>query len=200
MSLKVRISGMICIVASATVQSVGSVELPDSSWVAHPGVTAAEMRALLEETRRDAAEGIWRTTGDGTEIALISGRSRGGSRTLGESYLMVIIDSPHPSLMPGTVMGVATPLAAPGRYDAEIYTRRRGGRLCRPRRFTLNLADGGHMTLREVHSGLRLSFTLRIPYVSRIRVTRTNDRPEDLDGLIREWPRYEGMPQRIRRL
>ncbi len=56
------------------------------------------------------------------------------------------------------------------------------------------------MTLREVHSGLRLSFTLRIPYVSRIRVTRTNDRPEDLDGLIREWPRYEGMPQRIRRL
>lgn len=175
-------------------------ELPDSSWVEHPGATARAMQALLLDTRRDAAEGIWAATADGTEVALVRGYARGSGRTMADSYLMVILDSPHPAIMPGTVMGVATPLAAPGHYDAWIFTSRHGAKLHSPKRFTLQLADLSHITLREVRSGLKVSFSLRIPYLNRFRIQRYDNRPDNLDGLVRLWPRNEGKPQKIRRL
>ena len=190
----------VCVAVSALFYAAQAVELPDSSWVALPDATEASVGSLLASDRRDPIEGIWATTTDGSVVAVTAGLSRGGSRTMADTYLMILIDSPHPAIVPGTVMGVLSPLAKPGHYDAEIFTSRKSDRLCKPARFTLSLADRAHITMKEVHSGVKVSFTIRIPYLSRFRVTRVDDRPDDLDGLIRRWPADECAPNKIRRL
>lgn len=174
------------------------LELPEKSWVI-PGVSERDMRAHLKETRRNPAEGIWSSTDDGALVAIMEGTPPGGKRRLSESYLIVLIESPRPGLIPGTVAGVCAPSAKPDTYDCIMYTANNGRQLTKPRRFTLSMVDRSHITLTEVHSGIRVVFGYSLPRINFLRLTTRNDRPADLDGFIRIWP-VDGPPLLPRRL
>ncbi len=174
------------------------LELPEKSWVL-AGVSERSMREQLKETRLNPAEGIWSSTDDGARVAIIGGVPPGSKRSLSESYLIVIVESPRPGILPGTVAGVCTPTAKPDTYDCLMYTANEGRSLTKPRRYTLHMADRSHLTMTEVHSGIRVVFGYSLPRINFLRLTSRNDRATDLDGFLRVWP-TEGPPALPRRL
>ncbi|MBD5224699.1 MAG: hypothetical protein HDS68_01860 [Bacteroidales bacterium] len=174
------------------------LELPEKSWVI-PDVSERSMREHLKETRLNASEGIWSSTDDGARVAIVAGTPPGSKRRLSESYLIVILDSPRPGIRPGTVAGVCAPAARPDTYDCMMYTANDGRILSKPQRFTLQMADRSHLTMTEVHSGVRVVFGYSLPRINFLRLTTRNDRPADLDGFLRIWP-AEGPPSLPRRL
>lgn len=178
--------------------SVLGLELPEKSWVI-PDVNERSIKSQLNETRRNPAEGIWSSTDDGARVAIVAGTPPGGKRRLSESYLIVVIDSPRPGILPGTVAGVCAPSAKPDTYDCLMYTANDGRILSKPRRFTLHMADRSHITMTEVHSGIRVVFGYSLPHINFLRLTTRDDRPSDLDGFLRVWP-CDGPPALPRRL
>lgn len=177
---------------------LSGLELPEKSWII-AGASERSMRDQLKETRRDPAEGIWSSTDDGARMAIVAGTPPGSKRRLSESYLIVILESPRPGILPGTVAGVCAPTAKPDTYDCMMYTANDGRILTKPRRFTLHMADGSHLTMTEVHSGVRVVFGYSLPRINFLRLTTRNDRPADLDGFLRVWP-SEDPPLLPRRL
>lgn len=176
-----------------------ALELPDSSWVM-PGISEGAAKELLIEKRQNPLEGIWESSGEGTRVAIIPGSAPGSPRSLAGNYLIVLLDSPRPRLQPGTVIGVCTPYAKPHNYDCLMYTRTDGRRFWSAKRFTLNLADDTHLTMTEVHSGLKVTFGFTLPSIRFLRISNRNDRPSDLDGFIRLWPATGTPPAVPRRL
>lgn len=181
------------------VASCKAIELPDSSWVM-PHCTEHSMRVKIKETATDPIEGIWTSSDDGARIAVIGGTAPGNGRSLADNYLMVMLDSPRPGILPGTVCGTCTPCGKPDTYDCRMFTSCDGRRLYKPQRFTLHMADRSHMTLTEVHSGLKVVFGYSLPHLNFLRIKNASDRPVDLDGFIREWPLTGEPPARPRRL
>lgn len=177
---------------------LSGLELPEKSWII-AGASERSMRDQLKETRRNPAEGIWSSTDDGARMAIVAGTPPGSKRRLSESYLIVILESPRPGILPGTVAGVCAPTAKPDTYDCMMYTANDGRILTKPRRFTLHMADGSHLTMTEVHSGVRVVFGYSLPRINFLRLTTRNDRPADLDGFLRVWP-SEDPPLLPRRL
>ncbi len=185
-----------CILAIA---ACSALELPDSSWVM-PDCTEHSIRHRITETAIDPIEGIWTSSDDGAKVAIIGGTAPGSSRTLSDTYLLVILDSPRPGIVPGTVSGTCTPYGKPDTYDCMMFTRCDGKRLHKPHRFTMHLADKSHITLTEVHSGLKVVFGYSLPKLNFLRIKSADDRPKDLDGFIRIWPPTGEPPSRPRRL
>ncbi len=197
MQLKIVSTSILAYLLSVSV--CNAIELPDCSWVM-PDCSEESIRSLITETATDPIEGIWTSSDDGARIAIISGTAPGSGRTLADSYLMVILDSPRPGILPGTVSGTCTPCGKPETYDCMMFTKCDGKRLHKPHRFTLHLADRSHITITEVHSGLKVVFGYSLPRINFLRIKSANDRPKDLDGFIRIWPQTGEPPARPRRL
>lgn len=164
---------------------------PRKSWVI-AGMCDSAAHAIIEESAASAIEGIWQTTTDGAKVAIIKGSIPSAERPQGagalDGQLIVILDSPRPSIATGTVMGWALPSAKTGRWDAWIFTDMQGRELSDPRRFTLAAEDDTHLQMIPVHKGISLTLWKMIPYMFRRGISETDDREKGLDGMIRLWP------------
>ncbi len=160
---------------------------PSRSWVVE-GVSEAGVRRAVMAHPADGIEGIWSATADGARIAVVPGTPPGVTRSFADSYLLVILKSPRAGIVSGTVMGWCSPSARAGFYDACVFTGCDGRELSDPRRFTLRLNDGSHMSLVEVRDGVEFVAWRLLPYMFRSVLRERHDRPRDLDGLLRVWP------------
>lgn len=173
---------------------------PSRSWVID-GLTPDSVKSLLTALPSDPVCGMWSSTADGARIAVIPGAPEGAPRSLGESFLIVMMRSPKVGLKCGTVMGWCTPAAKAGYYDCTMFSGNDGPSvLTSPRRFTLRLNDSSHLSLIVVRDGLEIVAWKMLPYMFRSLLRERHDRPRDLDGMIRLWPESAGMPVKPRYL
>lgn len=177
--------------ARAEIHLFGGTEpTPAESWRVECTTDSAAC-AIVERTAGPTVTGIWQATADGARVAVISGSAAGGvpqGAVARGSLLFVILRSPRPGILPGTVMGWATPTAKDGKWDARIFTATDGRTLSKPMRFTLTAGDNSHLQLVPVKKGLKISLWRWLPYMIRPGFTEVDDREKGLDGFLRVWP------------
>lgn len=171
----------------------GEDATPARSWIIE-GITPDSVKALLRTEPGPDVAGIWSATADGATMAIIPGEPPGAPRSFLRSCLVVVLRSPRPGLRCGTVMGWCRPTAKAGFYDCTMFTRCDGSQLSEPKRFTLRLNDGSRLSLIRVHEGLEVVVWKMLPYMFRSFLRERHDRPRDLEGFIRQWPRNGGAP------
>lgn len=142
-------------------------------------------------------EGIWQWAGQGALIAIeaedpspLSTSSL--SSPAAARYRLTLIESPDRSARPGTIIGYATPTARPGYFSAHLHPASAlESKFKGDHEYTLHLdSDGGsHLSFTRVKAGYRVSLRRLIPYLFRLSVYREDNRPSDLDGCLRVFPR-----------
>lgn len=183
-----RIVGFLTTLTLSLTAFGASGEMPAESWVSEFNCAETVMRAV-EESPCDKIEGLWRTTADGARVAVVRGNPPGTPRGLSDvMLLLVLVKSPRPAVVPGTVMGWCTPAAKSGYYDCTMFTACNGPVLSKPARFTLHLTDGSHLSAIVVRDGVEFVAWKLLPYMFRSMLRERHDRPRDLDGMLRVWP------------
>lgn len=133
-------------------------------------------------------EGVWELTTDGAAIAIE--RMDGICRDHTSAYRITVISMPDRSIPPGTVMGVATETADRRKFDARIYTRSTGERLSSPADFIISLDnDNSRLSMSHYRRGLKVNLWRMVPYMFRYSVGLRDERPRDLDGMVKTYPR-----------
>lgn len=153
--------------------------------------------ALCKEHGTSRVGGIWSATTDGATIGIITAdawtRNTGiiptdMKRNMAEQWIIILLDSPSPTLQPGTIMGWFSPSAKPDYFNAQIYTKEDDAKLRKPKQFILHLADDGHLTMRAIRKGIEINPWRFLPYMIRGSVKYRDETPRDLDGFIKKWP------------
>lgn len=158
--------------------------------------------AINRESHPSEVTGIWQATDDGAKVGILPARKweAASGTTLpresisaADTWAIVLLDSPHPTLQPGTFLGWLTPAAKPHQYQSTLYTKVKQGRLANPKRCVLTLPDDGHMTLRHIRKGLGINILKFLPYMFhgisvRGVVTNTDNTPADLNGFLKLYP------------
>ncbi len=144
----------------------------------------------LQSMPLDNIEGIWQFPTDGAQVVIErfipdNYRDDGATR-----YRLVVIQSPRLSVRPGTVMGYMIPSAKKGYYDARIYTVFDGGlHLSSPKKFILKHSDDGRLSFVEHKTGVKINLWRMVPYMFRYSISTQDNRPEDMNGCIKIFPR-----------
>lgn len=148
------------------------------------------VRARMAASPLHIVEGLWRFPADGGLMAVercdISGAGDGASQ-----YRLVVVDAANRILSPGTVMGYLWATSKRGVYEARLYTsvNSEGTSLGSPKYFTLTLDDQeSRLSFRKHKTGVRLNLWRLLPFMFRFSVVRQDNRPDDLDGCVREYP------------
>ena len=164
--------------------------LPQKSPRVEGYLSQDEVKHRLASMPLHIIEGIWQFPSNGAVIAIERYTPDDILNDGAIRYRMVVIRSPMRSIRPGTVMGYVAPTSKPGTYAAHVYTSTDGGsRLIRPKDFTFNLADDGHLSFRVHSISFYANVWRMIPYLSRISFrVRSADKPKDLDGCTRVYP------------
>ncbi len=153
--------------------------------------------ALCKEHGTSRVGGIWSATTDGATIGIITANvwtQKTGitnpdmKRNMAEQWIIILIDSPSPTLQPGTIIGWFSPSAKPDYFNAQIYTNEDDAKLSKPKQFILHLADDGHLTMKAIRKGIEINPWRFLPYMIRGSVKYRDDSPRDLDGFIKKWP------------
>lgn len=148
----------------------------------------SELRRQISEYPLHHIEGIWRFPASGTEIAIVGDRS-GGIHADPDIYRIIVVRSDNRSLRAGTLMGLITPAAKQGEYDARIYTSNVGSTLTNRKRFTLTLSDAdATLRFRQHKAPLSVNLWRLLPYLWRYTVYPTTDREKEADGCRRIYP------------
>ncbi len=155
------------------------------------GFSVAEMRKEIASTPLHHIEGIWKLTSDGTEIAILRDRNQSDSDNNARAYRMILMRSANRALRPGTVIGLVSPTAKTGTYDARIYTKAIGPQLSAARKFTLKLDDNdSHLIFEMNKSAYSINLWRMLPYMFRYSVRKNNKQPSTA-GCIRIFPAPE---------
>lgn len=132
-------------------------------------------------------EGIWRFPATGVEVAIV--RDNRSQRASADLYRMILLDSENRATRPGTVMGLITPAATPGEYDARIYTSALGSSLILPKNFTLTLSnDDSSLRFKQHKSAITVNLWRLLPYLWRYTIYPTNRSDQHSDGCYRIFP------------
>lgn len=130
---------------------------------------------------RDAVEGDWRMTASGTEFRI----SR--PPTGGDSFEIILIDSPDMSLLPGTLIGTARITPTPGRYVARMLLNPAHPH-ARKRDVLLKITPEGNLEFEPFRSGKRISLWRWLPYLFRVTVLESGHEPAGINGAVRMGP------------
>lgn len=141
-------------------------------------------------------EGLWQFPSNGSVIA-IERDDDDATR-----FRIVTVESPYLVLPSGELLGYAYPTAKRGVLDARLREILADGSVNTHgpkghQRFTLTLNDDA-IIFTPVKKGFRLSWDWwrLFPYMFRVRVSKVDDRPKNLDGAVRIWPRSTTTPPR----
>lgn len=188
--LAVRIFGIIMLSLLSSQPSVAKrlIDRLPARSEAPANFSFAEIKHQIASLPLHHIEGLWRFPASGTEIAILGDRSA-GSHTEPEIYRILLVRSDNRSLRPGTLMGLITPAAKQGEYDARIYTSNVGSTLTNKKRFTLSLSDADATLRFRQHKGpLTVNLWRLLPYLWRYTITPTNERNKEADGCRRIFP------------
>lgn len=195
--MQLRLTAILLLLLAGLLCTRGADSVTDRSWVIG-GLNAERARQLVATHATSPVEGLWRASADGAVVAIIGSDAPGISSAMatgGQAQLLIIIiDSPVPTIASGTVMGWAKQAAKPGKWQAQIFTENADGTLTKPRPFTLTEADGNHLTMASARTGWRLQVWKALPYLWRSPLGTLNEREKDLDGFIRLWPLDASTP------
>lgn len=142
------------------------------------------------------AEGVWRLTDTGAIIAIERCPAGILPASDPETLLMVVMRSPDRSLRPGTVMGCLHRGAAPGSYDARIYSKSpEPGKLGSPKSVHITADPSGeYLKFLRDPSGASVNLWSLLPYMFRRLVKRKADNRPGVHGCVRlssaSLPRY----------
>lgn len=151
-------------------------------------LTAAAVPPLsIVETGNDAehtdACGVWETTASGSVLRF---SRRAGAR---DAYTVAVVESSDYRIDPGTVIGTLTATAVPLCYDAEFFAD--------PAESSVKLKDKKQTFIVEFDTGMRsctfkayrrgkrVNLRRLLPYLFRIAVIDSDNRPEGIDGAVR---------------
>lgn len=144
--------------------------------------TLARVCAMVDDGGGDPIEGVWRIAGDGAVFAVLPGEG-------GDTFRLVIVDSPDMSVLPMTEFGTARRTAVAGRYDARLSASlTSGAAVRRDRNLIISLRDDGTLIFEPYKKGLKLNLWRVLPYMFRFSVASQNTRPSDIDGAVRLYP------------
>lgn len=139
----------------------------------------------LSEMPLHNIEGLWQWVDDGAIIAIERAKTIEAVTT----YRMVVIESPHRSIRPGTVMGYLTTTAKQDNFDARIYTDNNlNGLLHSSKSFNIVMSDNSRLAITPYREGISVSLWRWIPYMYRIGISTRGNRPQGLDGCIKIFP------------
>lgn len=130
----------------------------------------------------DDVEGYWELTAGG---ALLEFR-----RTPGKSgsYDIFLIDSPDYTVVPGTKLGSMDATAVAGKFDVILAADPRRGPGGKSRRFIFDI-ENGKLRMSAYKVGKTVNIYRLLPYLFRVGIRDTGNRPEGIDGAIRTAPR-----------
>lgn len=144
--------------------------------------TLACVCAMVDDGGGDPIEGVWRIAGDGAVFAVLPGEG-------GDTFRLVIVDSPDMSVLPMTEFGTARRTAVAGRYDACMSASlTSGAAVRRDRNLIISLSDDGRLIFEPYKKGLKLNLWRVLPYMFRFSVAAQDTRPSDIDGAVRLYP------------
>lgn len=144
--------------------------------------TLARVCAMVDDGGGDPIEGVWRIAGDGAVFAVLPGEG-------GDTFRLVIVDSPDMSVLPMTEFGTARRTAVAGRYDACMSASlTSGAAVRRDRNLIISLSDDGRLIFEPYKKGLKLNLWRVLPYMFRFSVAAQDTRPSDIDGAVRLYP------------
>lgn len=144
--------------------------------------TLARVCSMVDDGGGDPIEGVWRIAGDGAVFAVLPGEG-------GDTFRLVIVDSPDMSVLPMTEFGTARRTAVAGRYDACMSASlTSGAAVRRDRNLIISLSDDGRLIFEPYKKGLKLNLWRVLPYMFRFSVAAQDTRPSDIDGAVRLYP------------
>ena len=139
------------------------------------------------ETGNDAehtdACGVWETTASGSVLRF---SRRAGAR---DAYTVAVIESSDYRIAPGTVIGSLTATAVPLCYDAEFISHPAESSVSlkgKKQNFIVEFDSRMRScTFKAYRRGKRVSLRRLLPYLFRIAVIESDNRPEGIDGAVR---------------
>jgi len=136
-------------------------------------------------------EGVWELTDNGAVIAVE--RTQEPLKSGTDAYRIVYVAGPDTSLPHGSVIGYVSQGSTTKSYDARIYTRiecddNGGIFVSNPQSFALTITDDSRLELRHYMVGLKVNAWRLLPYMLGRVISRRDDRPGNLDGMVRIFP------------
>lgn len=136
-------------------------------------------------------EGVWELTDNGTVIAVE--RAYEPLKSGAGAYRIVYVVGPDSSLPHGSVIGYVTPGSTTKSYDARIYTHIEcddNGDIIvsKPQSFAMTITDDSRLELRHYRVGLKVNAWRLLPYMLGRVISKSDDRPRNLDGMVRIFP------------
>lgn len=136
-------------------------------------------------------EGVWELTDNGAVIAVE--KTQEPMKSGSDAYRMVYVAGPDTSLPHGSVIGYVVQGSTTKSYDVRIYTRIEcddNGDIfvSNPQSFALTITDDSRLELRHYMVGLKVNAWRLLPYMLGRVVSKRDDRPRNLDGMVRIFP------------
>lgn len=142
-------------------------------------------------------EGLWQVGADQAVIAIERCADPAVALQSSEIYQLIIVDSPRPSIAPGTILGYAAPSGRPDTYDARIYTSSLRSLLGKQAKFTLTLnADDTHISIIPAKKKWRILLRQTFSFLTRVGFYADPSATREIDGLTRIFPPSTGKPAR----
>lgn len=136
------------------------------------------LAAALAAGAADPLEGDWQVNGGGATLRFAAARDG--------SLDIVWLDGPALDIAPGTCIGSAVPGASRGLYDCRVETALDGSGKRRATTFALRLDAGADSFSMEAYRrNRRISVRRLLPYLFRVAVIESPNRPAGLDGARR---------------
>lgn len=141
-------------------------------------------------------EGLWQFPVNGTIIAIER------DEELATRFRIVAVDAPYLVIGNGLLLGYAYPTAKADTFEASMSELTQDGTLKRsgakPRKFILTINGNDALNFKPLKKGWTLNWDWwrLFPYMFRFRVDKVDDKPKDLEGALRIWPRSLSTPPR----
>lgn len=136
-------------------------------------------------------EGVWELTDNGAVIAVE--RTQEPLKSGTDAYRIIYVAGPDSSLPHGSVIGYVAQGSTTKSYDARIYTRiecddNGGVFVSNPQSFALTITDDSRLALKHYTVGLKVNAWRLLPYMLGRVISKRDDRPHNLDGMVRIFP------------
>lgn len=174
-----------------------------SGYCAEPGhivdscTTAASALSLFTDRTLSPIEGVWEMTEGGATVAITANTS--SQRHVTSDYSIIYVCGPDLSVPRGTVIGTAKQGATKNLYDAVIYsdvTTDYAGlpQLAGARHLSINITSDDRLALNTYEKGVKVNAWRLVPYILRYSIRKVDQRPSNLDGMVRIYPPSSHTP------
>lgn len=168
-----------------------------AGYCAEPGrivdtcTTAASAFSLFTDRTLTPIEGVWEMTDGGATVAITANSS--SQRHVTSDYSIIYVCGPDLSVPRGTVVGSAKQGSANNLYDAVIYsdvTADSSGvpKLSGARHFAITINSDDRLALNTYEKGVKVNAWRLVPYFLRYSIRKVDQRPANLDGMVRIYP------------